>query len=61
MVGGVSPAHQAMIEQTVADFHQPSDRPWPNLSHSTTVLMADVDAHHERAKAEGATRVTPDP
>jgi uncharacterized glyoxalase superfamily protein PhnB len=59
MVGGVSPAYRAMIQQMVPDYHEPQERPWLNLSHSTTVLMGGVDAHHDHARAERATILTP--
>jgi uncharacterized glyoxalase superfamily protein PhnB len=58
MVGGVTPAYKAMIRQRVPDFREPNERPWPNLSHSTTVIVADVDAHHGHARAQGATILT---
>ena len=34
---------------------QPPARPWPNRSYAMTVLVSDVDAHHQRASDEGAT------
>jgi uncharacterized glyoxalase superfamily protein PhnB len=38
----------------VADFHQPDDPGWPYLTHTVSVLVDDVDAHHAHARAEGA-------
>lgn len=58
MVGGVSAAYRAMIQQIVPDYREPQERPWPNLSHSTTVLMGDVDPHHDHARAASATILT---
>jgi uncharacterized glyoxalase superfamily protein PhnB len=54
MVAGASPDFQAWIRQRVPDFRQPAEPPWPNISHTTTVMVSDVDAHYEQAKAAGA-------
>jgi uncharacterized glyoxalase superfamily protein PhnB len=59
MVGGVCPAYRAMIQQLVPDCRESQERSWPNLSHSTTVLVGDVDAPHDHARAEGATILRP--
>ena len=55
MVAGRSPDFQQWIRERVPDFREPPGRPWPHLSHTTTVLVSDVDAHHQRATDEGAT------
>jgi uncharacterized glyoxalase superfamily protein PhnB len=55
MVAGSSPDFHQWIRERVPDFRQPQGRPWPNLSHATTVLVSDVDGHHQRARDEGAT------
>jgi uncharacterized glyoxalase superfamily protein PhnB len=43
------------MRERVADFRQPPEPPWPNLTHATTIMVGDVDAHYARAQAEGAT------
>ena len=40
-------------------FHQPSERPWPHLSHSVTVQVPDVDEHYKRARRESASILSP--
>ena len=55
MVAGSSAEFTEWIRGRAPKFDEQTERPWPNLSHSTSVLVSDVDAHHERAKAEGAT------
>jgi uncharacterized glyoxalase superfamily protein PhnB len=55
MVAGSSPEFTEWIQERVPGFREQQDRPWPNLSHTTTVMVSDVDRHHEHAKAEGAT------
>jgi uncharacterized glyoxalase superfamily protein PhnB len=51
MLGGfLPPAAFAKL----AGFRPAQDRGWPNLTHSTTVLMPEVDQHFARARAEGA-------
>lgn len=55
MVAVNSPDFTEWIRERVPDFREPHGGSWPHLSHSTTVMVADVDAHYERAKAEGAT------
>ena len=32
--------------------------PWPYLSHAISVVVGDVDAHHQRVQAESATILT---
>jgi uncharacterized glyoxalase superfamily protein PhnB len=36
-------------------FHEPGERPWPYLSHSVSVHVADVDRHYERSQRESAS------
>jgi uncharacterized glyoxalase superfamily protein PhnB len=55
MVAGSSPDFHQWIRERVPGFREQQGRPWPNLSHTTTVLVSDVDAHHQRASDEGAT------
>jgi uncharacterized glyoxalase superfamily protein PhnB len=55
MVAGSSPDFEQWIRERVPDFREQRERPWPNLSHTTTAMVSDVDAHHERATAAGAT------
>ena len=55
MVAGSSPEFTEWIRERLPGFREQTEQPWPNLSHTTTVLLSDVDGHHEQAKAEGAT------
>jgi len=55
MVAGSSPESTEWIRERVPELREQKERPWPNLSHTTTVMVSDVDAHHKRAKAGGAT------
>lgn len=55
MVAGSSPGFTDWIQERVPGFREQQERPWPYLSHTTTVMVGDVDAHYERAKAGGAT------
>ncbi len=52
MLGGQLPASRF---EKLPGFRPAGDRGWPLLTHSTTVLMPEVDAHFERARSEGAT------
>jgi len=45
---------KAQLRGAVPQFHESTERAWPNLSYSITVLVPDVDGHHEHARAEGA-------
>jgi uncharacterized glyoxalase superfamily protein PhnB len=54
MVGG-SAAYRERLRSKLEGYREQLERPWPNLSHSTTVLVDDVDAHYEHTKASGAT------
>jgi uncharacterized glyoxalase superfamily protein PhnB len=55
MVAGSSPDFDQWIRERVRGFREQQGRPWPYLSHTTTVMVSDVDAHHKRAVDEGAT------
>jgi uncharacterized glyoxalase superfamily protein PhnB len=55
MVAGSTPDFHQWIRERVPDVREQQERPWPNLSHTTTVLVSDVDAHHQRASDQGAT------
>ena len=57
MVAGSSPEFQQWVRERVPSFREQQERPWPDLSHATTVLVSDVDAHYEQAKTAGATIV----
>lgn len=59
MVAGSSPDFNQWIRERVPGFREQRERPWPTLSHSTTVLVSNVDAHYEQAKAGGATLLMP--
>jgi len=37
MVAGSSPDFTEWVRQRVPDLREPPEKPWPNLSHSTTV------------------------
>jgi uncharacterized glyoxalase superfamily protein PhnB len=58
MVAGVSPDFTAWMRERVPDLREPEVRPWPNLSHTTTVVVSDADAHYENAVDAGATILT---
>ena len=59
MVAGSSQEFAEWIRERVPGFQERRGHPWPNVSHTTTVIVDDVDAHHGRAEAEGATIVMP--
>jgi len=46
------------LRSRVAGFHQPDAPGWPELSHTVSVLVDDVDAHHAHARAQGALILT---
>jgi uncharacterized glyoxalase superfamily protein PhnB len=59
MVAGYSPELTEWVRQRLPGFQPVAERPWPDLSHVTTVVTRDVDGHFERAKAGGATILMP--
>ena len=59
MVAGSSREFNQWIQERVPSFREQREQPWPNLSHSITVLVSNVDAHYEQAKAGGATMLMP--
>jgi uncharacterized glyoxalase superfamily protein PhnB len=58
MVARSSPEFTEWIRERVPDFREQRERPWPNISHATTVIVGDVDAHYKRAMTEGAAILT---
>jgi PhnB protein len=58
MVAGSSTEFTEWIRERLPGFREQTEQPWPHLWHSTTVLVSDVDGHHERAQAEGAIILT---
>src|SRR5690348_10284019 len=59
MVAGSSDDFKDWIRERVANFREAKEIGWPNLTHTTTVMVSDVDAHHARAKAAGAHILMP--
>lgn len=59
MVAEISPDFKEWLRERMPGFREDQERPWPHLSHSTTVMVSDVDAHYERAEAGGATILMP--
>jgi uncharacterized glyoxalase superfamily protein PhnB len=54
VVGGGSDFLEWLRER-VPSVRESKESSWPHLTHTITVLVEDVDAHHARARAEGAT------
>jgi uncharacterized glyoxalase superfamily protein PhnB len=59
MVAGRDEEFVDWLRERVPEVREQDARPWPNLTHSTTALVPDVDAHHDRARARGATVIMP--
>jgi uncharacterized glyoxalase superfamily protein PhnB len=55
MVAEASREFTEWIRERVPGFREQQEPPWPHVSHTTTVMVSDVNAHYERAKAGGAT------
>ncbi len=55
MVAGGDREFAEWIRERVPGYREQREHPWPDLSHTTTVILDDVDAHHQRAVAEGAS------
>jgi uncharacterized glyoxalase superfamily protein PhnB len=55
MISGLSgPIKARMRAAFPDDFRESPISPWPNLYYAITVLVPDVDQHHEHARREGA-------
>src|SRR5207249_3667771 len=59
MVAGRTPDLSAWFRERVPGMREAAERPWPHLTHAVTVIVPDVDAHHERARGEGAAVLMP--
>jgi uncharacterized glyoxalase superfamily protein PhnB len=57
IAGALRDDDKALLQSRVPDFRDGAPA-WPNVSYAITVLVPDVDAHHERARAEGAQILT---
>ena len=59
MVAGNAAEFREWMRHHAPKMREP-DRPgWPHLTHSVTVMVPDVDAHHRAARAAGATILMP--
>jgi uncharacterized glyoxalase superfamily protein PhnB len=59
MVAGSSSDFKQWIRERIPNFREQPGQPWPNLSHTVTVAVGDVDAHYQRARDAGATILMP--
>jgi len=59
MIAGITPDLESWLRERLDDFRPRHEQPWPDLSHVTTVQVADVDAHHARAREAGADILMP--
>jgi uncharacterized glyoxalase superfamily protein PhnB len=59
MVAGDSPELRAWLRERTPGYREAAEPPWPDPSHTITVMVGDVDAHHEHAKSQGATILMP--
>ncbi len=58
MVSGISADFRSWMRERAPEFREPADRGWPYLSHTISVTVRDVDAHHHRAAEQGAAILT---
>jgi uncharacterized glyoxalase superfamily protein PhnB len=54
MVVGQSAERNQSLREALPEFTEGGERSWPYLSHTMTVMVPDVVAHHGRAKDAGA-------
>ena len=59
MIAGYSRELNEWARERLPNFRAQQEQPWPDLSHVTTVVVQDVDAHFERARCEGAEILMP--
>jgi uncharacterized glyoxalase superfamily protein PhnB len=55
MITGHSEEFIDWLRERVPDLHVDEKLPYPHLGHTISVMVADVDAHYQQAKAAGAT------
>ena len=58
IAGPMREDHTALIRSRIPQYRDAAAG-WPNISYSITVMVPDVDAHYDRALAEGAQILTP--
>lgn len=58
MVSGITNDFKNWMRDRAPGCREPTDRGWPYLSHTISVIVRDVDAHHRRVAGEGATILT---
>lgn len=54
MVSGLTADFRTWMRERAPRLEESPDRSWPLLTHAITVMVDDVDAHHQRAAREGA-------
>ena len=58
MISGCDGDLRAWMRAHAPRFEEAAGRSWPLLTHVTSVVVDDVDAHFERARHEGAAMLT---
>jgi uncharacterized glyoxalase superfamily protein PhnB len=57
--GPIDDSLRKQLRAAVPEYREVAERPWPDLSYSITVMVPDVDAHYEHARAHGARILVP--
>jgi len=58
MVSGISDDFRSWMRERAPEFRESTGPGWPYLSHTISVVVRDVDAHHRGAADEGAAILT---
>jgi uncharacterized glyoxalase superfamily protein PhnB len=58
MISGHDDDFKVWMRQRAPHFEEATERSWPFLTHTISVIVDDVDAHFTRAQREGAAVLT---
>ncbi|MGH8987300.1 MAG: VOC family protein [Acidimicrobiales bacterium] len=58
MISGHDDDFKVRMRERAPRFEEATGQSWPLLTHATTVIVDDVDAHFERTEGQGASVLT---
>jgi uncharacterized glyoxalase superfamily protein PhnB len=58
VISGHTDDFKVWMRERAPRFEEATDRSWPLLTHTVSVIVGDVDAHFERAEQEGAAMLS---
>jgi uncharacterized glyoxalase superfamily protein PhnB len=59
IAGPFNEGAKARLRTALVDYRDAPEQPWPNPSYASAMIVPNVDAHYEAARAEGVRILVP--